>query len=148
MMNQTIQNQNTKASKTIGSHPRSWLKRTDGTPIPAKHSLVEGKAKKAPKPAQKIPAVKPAAKPAKTPKAKPAKKAPSACLCGCGTQVARSFAQGHDARVHGQALRVLKGEMKASEMKGLKIPACVEWLRTRSWVDVKMRAALGISLKG
>lgn len=32
------------------------------------------------------------------------------CLCGCGTKVKRTFAQGHDARLKGLLLR---GEVKS-----------------------------------
>lgn len=34
----------------------------------------------------------------------------SACLCGCGQEVSRRFAQGHEARLKGMLLRVARGE--------------------------------------
>lgn len=34
----------------------------------------------------------------------------SRCLCGCGTEVQRTYSQGHDARLGGLLLRVARGE--------------------------------------
>lgn len=53
-----------------------------------------------------------ATKAKKATKAKATRKAPeknNSCLCGCGTKVAGTFAQGHDARLKGMLLR---GEVK------------------------------------
>src|SRR6476661_7368375 len=49
------------------------------------------------------------------------------CLCGCGTQVTRRFAQGHDARLHGVLVRAFRagerveiGGKSSSTKAGLK----------------------------
>lgn len=47
--------------------------------------------------------------------AKPAKRQPGPCWCGCGTQTKGRFAPGHDARYHGLAKRVARGEADEAE---------------------------------
>lgn len=59
-------------------------------------------------------------------KEKPAKKGATAngkaevemkdCICGCGEQTPRNFRPGHDARVHGWAKKVEKGEIKITSL--------------------------------
>lgn len=60
----------------------------------------------------------------KTParKATASKRAPKAnvelqpCICGCGTQVARYFAPGHDARFKGWLIKIAKGTERAKDL--------------------------------
>jgi hypothetical protein len=41
------------------------------------------------------------------------------CLCGCGTKVANHFAQGHDQRVRGFAVRAEAGKATEAEQAAL-----------------------------
>jgi hypothetical protein len=99
-----------------------------------------GAAAKAPAPAAKKAAEAPKApaKKAAAPAAKPAPKAaPKAavdpatlpiCPCGCGEHVLnakREFRQGHDARTHGYAKKIERGQMKLSELS----PETQKWMR-------------------
>lgn len=55
-------------------------------------------------------------------------KATKPCECGCGTQVPRRFAPGHDGRLKGQLLRTLKaarllGDKEAAASAEAKLAA-------------------------
>lgn len=115
-------------------HPRSWLRRQDGSPIPAKHSLVnDTKTKK--------PSVTPAAEP-KTKAPKTSKKGVASCSCGCGQEAvarlvggvrAASFRPGHDAKLHSAVIKLTKGTIKIADVPALKDPVAVAWILSKPW---------------
>lgn len=45
-----------------------------------------------------------------------APKAENPCGCGCGTLVARRFAQGHDARFYGWAKKIVSGQLEPKDL--------------------------------
>ena len=49
------------------------------------------------------------------------KVAMSVCPCGCNTKVRRTFAPGHDSKVHGMVNRVNKGEIALKSLKAVTI---------------------------
>ena len=66
----------------------------------------------------------------------------SACLCGCGAECARRFLPGHDAKLHGLAVRVSKGEAQRSELpRGEEARA---WLLAAPWMTPEMKKACGL----
>lgn len=75
----------------------------------------------------------PAAKKEKTPRAKK-EKVESACKCGCGGVTFAAFCPGHDARYHGWAKKIARGDMKFSEVppaaaKALKAEGVVQGIK-------------------
>ena len=61
----------------------------------------------------------PAKKAAPVKKAAKAEVVQSPCKCGCGTMVNKNYAPGHDARVHGWAKKIQRGDMKFSEIPAI-----------------------------
>lgn len=50
-----------------------------------------------------------------TTKSEPSSVATTVCWCGCGGSTKSRFVPGHDARYHGWAKKVLRGELKLDE---------------------------------
>lgn len=108
------------------SHPRSWLNGSGEKAAPT--GLVAGIA---PPKARKVPRL---VKDAKV----------SMCWCHGDRQTMSRFCMGGDARVHGQCLRVMRGQLKPSEVPALKNPAAVAWIREKAWASPEMLKALGL----
>jgi hypothetical protein len=108
--------ENSTMAKKNGTTPSTPSKKAAATP-----AKTESKPKAAATPA------KAPAKTAEKKPATPAKDLPM-CACGCGEQVLnakREFRQGHDARVHGWAKKVERGDMKLTELN----PTAQAWMK-------------------
>jgi len=81
-------------------------------------------------------ATKKAVAPAKKAVAKKAAepKVQNPCICGCGTMVNKNFAPGHDARVHGWAKKIERGEMKFSDINTKDSARAVKFIKTEMGV--------------
>lgn len=61
----------------------------------------------------------------------------NACECNCGTGTARSFAPGHDARLRGMLLRIMRGAPRSGDWQqnwATNSPEAVSELSRRGWL--------------
>ncbi len=94
----------------------------------------EGKEMAAPATKKTAPVKKqPAAKKvvAKAPKKEKEPVVMKPCACGCATQVAKTFATGHDARVHGWMKKIADGRMKFSEIDTKDQAVAIKYIKAQ-----------------
>ena len=86
--------------------------------------------------------------------AKTAKKKPTRpCYCGCGGETQGRFVPGHDARFHGWARKIAKGELTMDEVVAVlphdeakeEMAHCVEHMRPKLEAEARLRAEKAVA---